>query len=197
MALPKISGEFLVIADPELRFTPNGVAVAKVRVGGKKRKEEPKGSGTWVDDKNFVATLEFWRDKAEQYTNLLNKFDVIAVSNADIHVHEYEHEGNKRTELVIDGTYSTVGVLPPRPQQGQQGQGQGGYQQGQQGQPQGGYQQAPQGGYQQPQQGGYQQAPQGGYPQGQPGYQQAPAQGAPMQGGWPQQGQPGQAEPPF
>ena len=168
MALPRISGEFLVISnEPDLRFLPSGVAILKVRIAAKSRKKD-QNTGEWVDDKGFVGTLEIWREKAEQYADLLSKFTVVSLSNCDLSVHEYETQaGEKRQDSVVSLGFGSLGIVPSNDQNGQ-----------------GASQQAQQGGYQQNAQQGYQQAPQqtqGGYqqaPQGQPQYQQA----APQQG---------------
>lgn len=200
MALPNISGEFIVISkEPELKFLQDGTPVLTVAVASKSRKKDPNNQNEWIDDKNFVTDVEFWRVEAEQFAPLLSQYTVVVISG-ELRTEEWEDKngGGKRRKTVIQK--ASLGIKPPRPQQNQQG----GQQQGQrQGQPQGGYNQQAQGGYgqQNQPQGGYQQNQQG-QPQGQQGYGQQ--QGQP-QGGQPQGqpqldpwGQPVQGnEPPF
>lgn len=176
MALPAVNGEFLVISnEPTLNFTQSGTAVLKVRVAAKSRKKDPNNQGQWIDDKNFIGTLEMWGEDAERYAPLLTKLTLLSISNGNISINEYTTQQNeKRQDVVIGVSFGSVGILPPKPQNGQQGQ-QGGQQQG-------GYGQGQQGGYNQQ---GQQGEPQGGYP-GQPG----PTAGYPPHTQQGQQGQP-------
>jgi single-strand DNA-binding protein len=175
MALPEISHEFLVVSDPELRFTPGGDAVANFRVKASSRKEEPKGSGNWVDKDVLWASVTVWRDLAEHVVESIAKNDLVLVQGT-IYTREYESNGAKQKSVEIQA----IAVGPslkfrttPHGAGAQQGQGQ----------------QAPQGQYPPPQQ-GYQQPP----TQGQPPYQQQP-QAQPQYAQQPQ-GQPGYAPQP-
>ena len=204
MALPEIAHEFLVVSDPELRFTPGGDAVCNFRVKASSRKEEPKGSGNWVDKDVLWASVTAWRDLAEHVVESIANKDMVLVQGT-IYTREYESNGVKQKSVEIQATavgpslkFRTTphgagkqqGQQQPPAQQGQGGyppqqgyqqppvQGQPPYQQQPQAQPQ--YAQQPQAQpYQQP----YQQ-PQGA-PQGQP-------YAAPQDDPWatPQQGQP-------
>lgn len=183
MALPEIGHEFLVVSDPELRFTPGGDAVCNFRVKASSRKEEPKGSGNWVDKDVLWASVTAWRDLAEHVVESVVKNDLVLVQGT-IYTREYESNGAKQKSVEIQAT--AVGpslkfrTTPHGAGQQQQGQGQ-------QAQP------PQQGGYQQPQQGGtWTNQPQGA-PQGQPPYQQQP-QGQPAYAQQPQ-GQPGYQQP--
>lgn len=202
MALPEIAHEFLVVSDPELRFTPGGDAVCNFRVKASSRKEEPKGSGNWVDKDVLWASVTAWRDLAEHVVESIANKDMVLVQGT-IYTREYESNGVKQKSVEIQATAVGPSLkfrTTPHgagKQQGQQQppvqQGQGGYppqQQGYQQPPAQGqppYQQQPQAQppYQQPQgQPGY--APQPGYQQPQPGY--APQQDDPW--ATPQQGNP-------
>ena len=48
--LPTLSGEFTVVADPDLSFTQDGKAVARVRLVANSRKKQ---GDEWVDDKTL------------------------------------------------------------------------------------------------------------------------------------------------
>lgn len=193
-------------ADPELRFTPSGSAVANFTLACTPRTFD-RTSNEWKDGETLFMRCNLWREYAENFASSLKKGDSV-IATGLIKSRSYDtKEGEKRTVMEMEVQdagpalrYATATVVRTQRnggQNGQQGGGQqnqqnyGGQQQGQQG----GYQQ-PQGqpqGYQQPQgapNAGYQQ-PQGGYQQPQGGYQQQP-QGAPQGGDpWtqPQQGQ--------
>lgn len=188
MALPIIGQEFLIVGDePKLTFTPAGLPVCNFRVKAADRKEEPKGSGNWVDSKVLWANVNVWRDPAQHAADSLKSGDLVIITGK-IYTREFEHQGIKKTAVEIDatsvGASLTFRTTPHGAGQGQQAQAQP------QAQPQQGYGQ-PQQGYGQPQ----------GQPQGQPGYGQPQAQpgyGQPQgqpQYAQPQQGQPGQQDP--
>ena len=204
-------------ADPELRFTQSGVAVASFTIASTPRKFN-RQTNEWEDEEAMFLRCSIWRDAAENVSESLEKGSRV-IAQGNLRQRSFtDREGNQRTSIELDvqevGPSTKYAVAKPqkvdRRQQG------GGY-----GAPQGGYgQQAPQGGYapqgnapgypqqgQQPQQGNPwggqpQQAPQqgqgapqgqwGGQPQGQP--QQSPwaggGQQAPQQGSFPD-------EPPF
>lgn len=196
MALPTITGEYIVVSkEPDLRFLTDGTPILTIAVATKSRKRV---NDQWVDDKNFITDVEFWREEAEQLAPLLPQFTIVVISG-EMRVDEWDDKngGGKRRKTVIQK--ASLGIKPPRPQQGQQGGQQGGqqngYQQGQQGQQnQQGYnnqQQGQQGGY--GQQGG---AQQGQQQQGQQGYgQQQQGQQQQQLDPW---GQPiGSDQPPF
>jgi single-strand DNA-binding protein len=174
--------------DPEVRYMPQGGAVANLT----------------------VATSESWTDKATNEKKEQTEWHRVVIYQrlAEI-AGEYLRKGSK---VYIEGKLKTrkwqdkdgverytteiianeLQMLDGRGDGQQQGGGMGGGQQGGYQKPaasqQGGYQQAaPQQGYQQPQQGGYQQStPQQG------GYQQRPAQ---QQAGYQQPAQPQQKAP--
>ena len=196
MPLPVISEEFLIVSEPALTFSRSGVAVANFRVKTSSRKEEPKGSGNWVDDKVLWANVTVWRDPAQHAVDSLKKDDLVVIVGR-ISTREFEHQGQKRTAVEIEALsigpslkFRTTPHGAGGAQQGQQQQPSA-QQQQQYAQPQQGYAQ-PQQGYAQPQQ-GYAQPQQGyaqpqGQPQGQPVYQQ-PVQDDPWAA--PAQQQPG------
>jgi single-strand DNA-binding protein len=168
MALLQAFGEMRVVGDPVLRFTPDGVPVANVRLVCNARRKDAQGG--WEDDPKKVlwANATIWRKPAENMVNSIRDKDLVHVVGT-FYEREYEHNGVKGKSIEIDATSIspslTFRTTPHSDQQPAQGQ-----------QPQ-----APQQG-QNPQQGGWPQAqPQAPYgqPQGQPAYAQ---QGGPQQG---------------
>lgn len=60
-----------LVDDPELRFTPSGVAMAKVRIAVNRRWRD-RQSGEWQEDTSFF-TGTCWREQAEQVAESLQK----------------------------------------------------------------------------------------------------------------------------
>lgn len=92
-----------LIADPELRFTPNGTALAKFRVACTERRLDAE-SNTWVDGDTLFMDCTVWRSMAEHVAESLSK-GVRVVVTGRLRSHEYETtEGEKRRayEVVVD-----------------------------------------------------------------------------------------------
>ncbi|MEL4163118.1 single-stranded DNA-binding protein [Corynebacterium bovis] len=190
-----------LVADPELRYTPNGAAVANFRVASTPRRFDSQ-SNQWVDGEALFLTCNVWRQAAENVANSLTKGDRVIV-NGRLRQRSFEtREGEKRTvfEVEVDEVgpslkYATADVTKtPRGGNGGGGfgGGQGGFggNGGSQGGGQGGFggQGAPQGGQSGPG------AAQGG--QRNQGFGGAPAEGDPWNSA-PQSGFGGDDEPPF
>lgn len=200
MPLPIITGEFFVpnpSRQGNLRFTPSGSAVAKVR-GKAANRVKDENSGEWSDKDEIWLSIEFWGPDAERLVELPDNSSINVTGSFT--ESKYQVSGEDRTEMLIKG--KSFGIIERKGAQQNQGQQQ--QQQYQQQAPQqGGYPAPQQGGYPAPQQGGYPAPQQGGYPapvpaqqpggypapqqqpQQQPGGYPAPAQGQP--GGYPQQ----------
>jgi single-strand DNA-binding protein len=172
-----------ITADPELRFTQSGAAVANFTVVKNNRTKQ---GDQWVDGEPDFYRVNVWRTLAENVSESLRKGDRVIVSGK-LQSRSYEtREGEKRTSWEI--TADAVGPdLRWATAQVRKADRQGGYDGGQQN----GYQNQPQGNYQQGGQGyGQRQpAPQQGDPwdTGAPGYQgqqqrQPANQGAGQQG---------------
>jgi single-stranded DNA-binding protein len=197
MSLPRLSGEFRLFGDPNLEFTPSGLATCKLRLVANDSKMN-ETTNKREDTETLWITAVLWRDMAENAANSLKDKDLVDVVNAKPHTRAYEtKEGEKKTSLELKFDFeSSIGpsnrfrATPHSGQPAQQQAGQG-YAQPQ-AQPQPGYAQ-PQPGYAQPQPGYAQPQPGYGQPQPQPGYGQPQAQ----PGYAPQpQAQPGQDWPP-
>ena len=178
MALLSAFGEMRVVGDPVLRFTPDGTAVANVRLVCNARKKNDQGG--WEDDPKKVlwANASIWRKPAENLVESVRDKDLVNVVGT-LYTREYEHNGEKRTSVEIEAVSISPSLTfrstPHSGQQPAQGHPQQGAQQGQQGQPGGWPNSQPQAPY--------------GQPQGQPAYAQQGGQ----QGGWPEPYQ----QPPF
>lgn len=186
-------------ADPELRFTASGVAVANFSIAHTPRRFD-REKNEWVDEETLFMRGSAWRGLAENIAESLQK-GMAVIATGELKSRSFEgRDGEKRTVVEMDVSAmgpdlsrATAKVVKVQSnggagQQAQQPQGQqGGFgQQAQQPQaPQGqqgwGGQQAQQ--PQAPQQGGFgqqggfdQQAPQAGRAN-QPQGQQAPQQG--------------------
>jgi single-strand DNA-binding protein len=104
-------------ADPELRYTQNGVAVANLTVASTPRHFD-KNSNEWVDDDALFMRCNVWKEFAEHVSGSLHKGDRVIVQGR-LKQRSYEtKEGEKRTvmELEVDEMapslrYATAQVL--------------------------------------------------------------------------------------
>ena len=174
-------------ADPELRFTPSGAAVANFTVASTPRTFD-RQSNEWKDGETLFMRCSIWRDAAENIAESLHRGTRVIVTGR-LKSRSYEtKEGEKRTviELDVDEVGPSLRYASAKVTKAERGGSGGGF--GGQG---GGQQADPWA------TGGSAPAPQGG--QGAWGGQPAPQQPAQPQGG--QQGGWGQApsydEPPF
>lgn len=90
-------------ADPELRFTPNGVAVAKFTVASTPRYFD-KNTNSWSDGETLFMSCNVWRQAAENAGESLTKGMRVFVTGR-LKSRSYEtKEGAKRTvmELEVD-----------------------------------------------------------------------------------------------
>lgn len=102
--LPTISGEFRVVADPELRFTPTGKGVASVRlVASKSRKED---DGSWTTVSEFWCNGTMWNSdngkEAENLCESLRQGDLVEI-RGQLSQRPYEtKEGEKRLSMEVN-----------------------------------------------------------------------------------------------
>ena len=90
-------------ADPELRFTPSGAAVANFTVASTPRTFD-RQSNDWKDGEALFMRCNIWRDAAENVAESLTKGSRVIVSGR-LKQRSYEtREGEKRTvvELEVD-----------------------------------------------------------------------------------------------
>ncbi|WP_341359681.1 single-stranded DNA-binding protein [Georgenia sp. M64] len=153
-------------ADPELRFTPSGAAVASFTVASTPRTFD-RQSNEWKDGETLFMRCSVWREAAENVAESLTKGTRVIVQGRLVQRSFETREGEKRTvvEMQVDEVgpslrYATAKVT--RSQRGGGGfggggGGQGGYSGNQGGGQGGGFSNAPTGG-----QGGGYSAPGGG-----------------------------------
>ncbi|RAV31272.1 single-stranded DNA-binding protein [Corynebacterium heidelbergense] len=90
-----------LVADPELRYTQSGAAVASFRVASTPRRYDQQ-SGQWVDAEALFLSCNVWRQAAENVANSLNKGDRIVVTGK-LRQRSYEtREGEKRTQFEVE-----------------------------------------------------------------------------------------------
>lgn len=169
-------------ADPEMRFTPSGAAVASFTVASTPRTFD-RQAGEWKDGETLFMRCSIWRDAAENVAESLTKGTRVIVQGRLVQRSYTTREGENRTvvEMQVDEIGPSLRYAKAQVTRQPRGGGQGGGFGGGQGGPQGGGfggNQGGQGGYNQggPQQGGYNGG--GGFGgQSQSGYN-APAGGA-------------------
>lgn len=158
-------------ADPELRFTPAGSAVANFTIASTPRTFD-KQANEWKDGEGLFLRSAVWKEAAENVAETLTK-GMRVIAQGRLKARSYDtKEGERRTvmELEIEEIGPSLKFASAKVTRTQRSGG-------------GGFNNAPQGG-------GYNQQPQ----QGGPWQQQAPQQSAPQGGGW---NGPGNDEPPF
>ena len=156
-------------ADPEMRFTPSGAAVASFTVASTPRTFD-RQAGEWKDGETLFMRCSIWRDAAENVAESLTKGTRVIVQGRLVQRSYTTREGENRTvvEMQVDEIGPSLRYAKAQVTRQPRGGGQGGF----------GGNQGGQGGYNQggPQQGGYNGG--GGFGgQGQSGYN-APAGGA-------------------
>lgn len=104
--LPTITMEGRVVADPELRFTPAGKAVCKLRVASNSRVKD--AAGDWKDGDSCFLDVQVWEGKAENAAETLSKGSLVHVSGR-LSQRSYEaSDGSKRT--VYEVTADVIGL---------------------------------------------------------------------------------------
>ena len=116
-----------IVADPELRFTPSGAAVANFRIASTPRTFN-KNTNQWEDGEGLFLTCNVWRQAAENVAESLSK-GMRVIVNGRLRQRSYEtREGEKRTvyEVEVDEVgpslkYATAKVTRTQRDGGQQG----------------------------------------------------------------------------
>ncbi len=87
-------------ADPELRFTPAGAAVANFTIASTPRTFD-KQTNSWKEGDTLFLRCSAWRGLGENCAESLRKgMSVIAVGN--LKMRSYDHEGQKKTSTELD-----------------------------------------------------------------------------------------------
>lgn len=96
MPLPTITGIARLVADPELRFTPAGAAVASVRLAFNSRRKNEQ-TQEWEDGDTFWVRGSAWRELAEHVAESLTKGMEVLVSG-ELKTHSWEKDGQKHQQ---------------------------------------------------------------------------------------------------
>lgn len=132
-------------ADPELRWTGNGAAVADFTIASTPRTYD-RNSGEWKDGESLFLRCSVWRNAAENVAESLRK-GMRVIAQGRLVQRSYEtKEGERRTvvELQVDEigpSLRSARAQVTRTNNGQQGSYQSGGQRPAQGAQQGGFQQ--------------------------------------------------------
>ncbi len=101
--LPIMSGVARLTADPDLKFAPSGVAVARINLAFNSRKRQDDGS--WVDDKVFFVKATAFKQLAESAAETLTKgTEVVVTGRLETEQWEDRDGGGKRSApaLLLD-----------------------------------------------------------------------------------------------
>ena len=115
-------------ADPELRFTPSGAAVASFTVASTPRTFD-KQSGEWKDGEALFLRCNIWRQAAENMAESLTRGARVIV-NGRLKQRSFEtREGEKRTvvELDVDEIGPSLRYATAKVNKVSRGSGSGGY----------------------------------------------------------------------
>lgn len=93
MPLPKIVIQGNLVADPELRFTPSGKAIAKMRVASSESRKE---GGEWKDGPTCFLDMTAFDTVAEQVAEDLSKGSPVLVTGRMQQREWQDNDGNKR-----------------------------------------------------------------------------------------------------
>ncbi|AXH96747.1 single-stranded DNA-binding protein [Ornithinimicrobium avium] len=129
-------------ADPELRFTPSGAAVANFTVASTPRTFD-RQTNEWKDAETLFMRCSVWREAAENVSESLHRGTRVVVTGRLVSRSWQTQEGENRTvmEMQVDEIgpslrYATAQVTKAQRGSGQQGGWGGGAQQGGQAAPQ-------------------------------------------------------------
>lgn len=108
MSLPTLSGVGRLTDDPELRFTPQGKAVCKVRIAFSSRRKNLQ-TEQWEDGDQYFVDGAVWEQAAENVAESLTRGMEVFVTGR-LKQRQYEKDGQKRTayDLMIDAIGPTL-----------------------------------------------------------------------------------------
>ncbi|MEU8920039.1 single-stranded DNA-binding protein [Kitasatospora sp. NPDC048545] len=89
-----------LVDDPELRFTPSGVAVAKFRIASTPRTFD-RQTNEWKDGESLFLTCNVWRQPAENVAESLQRGMRVIVQGR-LGQRSYEKDGQKRTVFEVE-----------------------------------------------------------------------------------------------
>lgn len=100
MTLPTITVVGNLVADPELKFTGSGAAVAKLRIAASERKKDDQGN--WVDGDTTFINVTAWRQLAENAADSVRKGDEVIVTGRLRSRTVENADGTKQTYFDVD-----------------------------------------------------------------------------------------------
>jgi len=114
-------------ADPELRFTPSGAAVANFTVASTPRQFD-RQSNEWKDGETLFMRCSIWREAAENVAESLGKGQRVIVTGRLVSRSYQTKEGENRTvnELQADEVGPSLKYATAKAQRTQRGGGGGG-----------------------------------------------------------------------
>lgn len=115
-------------ADPELRFTPSGAAVANFTVASTPRTFD-RQSNEWKDGDTLFMRCSIWREAAENVAESLTKGTRVIVSGRLVQRSYETREGEKRTvvELQVDEVGPSLRYASAKVTRAQRSGGGGGF----------------------------------------------------------------------
>lgn len=119
-------------ADPELRFTQSGVAVANFTIASTPRTFD-KQRNEWVDGEALFLRSSIWRDAAENVAESLEKGSRVIAQGRLVQRSYTDRDGNDRTsiELQVDEIGPSLRYAVAKPQKvDRRANGGGGYSSG-------------------------------------------------------------------
>ena len=123
-----------LVADPELRFTPNGAAVANFTVASTPRSFD-KQANEWKDGETLFMRCSVWREAAENAAESLTRGARVIVTGRLVSRSWETKEGEKRTvmEMQVDEVGPSLRYATAKVTKAERGATSGGWsQQGQQ-----------------------------------------------------------------
>lgn len=109
MSLPTVEMTGNAVEDPELRFTPNGAAVARLRVACTERVQD-RETKEWKDGDSCFLTVEVWRQMAENVAESVKRGTAVTVKGR-LRQRQFEtREGEKRTVYEVKGDDVSVSL---------------------------------------------------------------------------------------
>jgi single-strand DNA-binding protein len=115
-------------ADPELRFTPSGAAVASFTIASTPRTFD-RNTNEWKDGEALFLRCSIWRQAAENVAESLTR-GMRVIASGRLKQRSYEtREGEKRTviELDVDEVGPSLKYASAKVNKTQRGSGGGGY----------------------------------------------------------------------
>ena len=119
-------------ADPEMRFTPSGAAVASFTVASTPRTFD-RQAGEWKDGETLFMRCSIWRDAAENVAESLTKGTRVIVQGRLVQRSYTTREGENRTvvEMQVDEIGPSLRYAKAQVTRNPRGGGQGGFSGGQ------------------------------------------------------------------